>query len=405
MKKLLFTLLLVPSLLPLSAHALDASVRGFIALDALNYEKVQSQKGAAVIGIGVLDLKIFAEQDDMSAAIKLDLDGKLDKENNIFEEAYATYKGIPNMRISLGKGVVRFQNLHWGAVENSYQDGGSVIQSDNNYRKVSRKAFLAASYGGRSLGFINQFTLWGDSTELASDQNNKLQYVTTTVGSGANSKKQITGYKTEEVTAFNTSKQLGLANKLEVFATDALKVTFGQFYYKNKYHDKANYAVDLGLNFENSSMEIWMDALYGFSSKLPYESYTTKAKNEYFLQLGMEYYLNEKWSLVENVEGLYVKDLQHTYANFSEVDGTFTNNYAPTTAQSEKSNATYKIWTYKLESAVKYKLTKSAQITFGGLYEKKIAERNGVKNLSFIRDVRNANKEAFKLATSVSFWF
>ncbi len=402
MKKLLFTLLLVPGLLPVNAHALDASVRGFIALDALNYEKVQSQKGAAVVGIGVLDLKILAVQDDMSAAIKLDLDGKLDKENNIFEEAYATYKGIPNVRISLGKGVVRFQNLHWGAVENSYQDGGSVIQSDNNYRKVSRKAFLAVSYGGRSLGFIDQFTFWGDSTELYADQNNKLQYVSATASGG---KKTITGYKTEEVTAFNTSKQVGLANKLELFATDSLKVTFGQLYYKNRYHNKANYAVDLGLNFENSAMEIWVDALYGFSSKLPYEAYTTKAKTEYFLQTGMEIFLNEKWSLVENVEGLYVKDHQHTYADFTEIDGTFTNNYTATTAQADKSNATYKIWTYKLESAVKYKLTKSAQITVGGLYEKKIASRNGVKNRSFIRDVRNANKEAFKLASSVSFWF
>lgn len=403
MKKLLFTLILAPCcLMPLKAHSFDASVRGFIALDALNFEKVAGSRGASVIGIGVLDLKIFAEQDDMSAAIKLDLDGKLDKENNIFEEAYATYKGIPNVRISLGKGVVRFQNLHWGAVENSYQDGGTVIQSDNNYRKVSRKAFLAASYGGRSLGFINQFTLWGDSTELYSNQDNKLQYVSSTASGG---KKTITGYRTEEVTAFNTSKQLGLANKLELFATDSLKLTFGQFYYKNKYHNKANYAVDVGANYESSAMEIWVDALYGFSSKLPYEAYSTKAKNEYFLQVGMEYYLNEKWSLVENVEGLYVKDLQHTYADFTEVDGTFTNNYTPTTAQKNKSNVTNKIKTYKIESAIKYKITKSAQITFGGLYEKKIVESNGVKGLKFVQDVRNANRDAYKLATSISFWF
>ena len=99
MKKLTCSLILAFLFLqlirPISSYALDTSVRGFIALDALNYEKVQKQKGAAVIGIGVLDLKIFAEQDDMSASIKLDLDGKLDKENNIFEEAYATYKGVP----------------------------------------------------------------------------------------------------------------------------------------------------------------------------------------------------------------------------------------------------------------------------------------------------------------------
>lgn len=395
MKKLLFTLVFVHGLLPLNAYSFETSVRGFIALDALNFEKVAGSKGATVIGIGVLDLKVFAEQDDMSAAIKLDLDGKLDRENNIFEEAYATYKGVPNMRFSLGKGVVRFQNLHWGAIENTYQDGGSVIQSDNNYRKVSRKAFIAASYGGRQIGFIDQFTLWGDSTELYSNQDNKLAYVT---GSG----NRITGYRTEEVTAFNTSKQLGLANKLEYFATDAMKITFGQFYYKNKYHNKANYAVDVGMNYESPILEIWVDALYGFSSKLPFESYSTKAKNEYFLQVGMEYYLTEKWSLVENVEGLYVKDLNHTYAASFVEDGV---TYNASSGQLAKSDATYRIFTYKLESAVKYKLTKSAQITFGGLYEKKIASRNRVKDLDFIQDVRNANRDAYKLATSISFWF
>ncbi|AUN98263.1 hypothetical protein DOM21_09890 [Bacteriovorax stolpii] len=402
MKKLLFTLILAPCcLMPLKAHSFDASVRGFIALDALNFEKIAGSKGASVIGIGVLDLKIFAEQDDMSAAIKLDLDGKLDRENNIFEEAYATYKGIPNVRLMLGKGVVRFQNLHWGAVENTYQDGGTVIQADNNYRKLSRKAFIAASYGGRSKGFINQFTLFGDSTENYTDQNGDKQYVTSTRRVGSTTYSTITGYKTEEVTAFNTSREFGLANKLELFTTDSLKLTFGQFYYKNRMHNKANYALDIGLNYESSTMEIWVDSLYGFSSKLPYEPYTTKAKNEYFLQVGMEYFLNEKWSLVENVEGLLIKDLQHTYAQFTE-NGT---TYYPTTQQERKSNVTNKIKTYKIESAIKYKITKSAQITFGGLYEKKIVESNGVKGLKFVQDVRNANRDAYKLATSISFWF
>ena len=400
MKKLFFAFIVVPCLLPLKAHSFDTSVRGFIALDALNFEKVASEKGAAVIGIGVLDLKIFAEQDDMSAAIKLDLDGKLEKENNIFEEAYATYKGVPNMRFLLGKGVVRFQNLHWGAVENSYQDGGTVIGTENNYRKVSRKAFAAVSYGGRSLGFINQFTVWGDSTELDLDQEGKLSYVT----SYDNSKKttSITGYKMEEVTAFNTSKHLGLGNKLEYFASDAWKFSFGQLYSKNRIQGKKpNYAFDIGANYESNLMEIWVDALYGYSSKLPFESYTTLNKTEYFLQVGMEYYLNEKWSLVENVEGLYVKDQQHTYATFIQ-DGT---TYTPTSQQKEKSGATYKVFVYKIESAVKYKLTKSAQITVGGLYEKKQTSRNGVKDLSFVRDVRNANRDAYKMAAAVSFWF
>jgi hypothetical protein len=398
MKKLVLALTLVPCLLPLTAHSFDTSVRGFIALDALNFEKVQGEKAGTVMGIGVLDLKIFAEQDDMSAAIKLDLDGKLEKANGIFEEAYATYKGIPNVRLSLGKGVVRFQNLHWGAVDNSYQDGGTVIGTENGYRKLSRKAFLAASYGGRTQGFINQFTVWGDSTEMSQETNGKIIYVST----GTATTKQISAYKMDEVKAFNTSKQVGFGNKLELFANDAWKFTFGQLYYKNRLGGgKANYALDIGANYESSAMEIWVDTLYGFSSKLPYDAYTTKAKTEYFAQVGMEYYLDQKWSLVENVEALYVKDLQHTYATFSE-DGV---TYTPTSQQLEKSGATYKVFVYKLESAVKYKLTKSAQITVGALYEKKASERNGVKDLVFIRDVRNANKEAYKLASSVSFWF
>jgi hypothetical protein len=395
MKKLLFTTLaLVPCLLPLNAFAFDTSVRGFIALDALNFEKVASNKGSTVIGIGVLDLKVFAEQDDMSAAIKLDLDGNLSKENNLFEEAYATYKGVPNMRFSLGKGIVRFQNLHWGAVENTYQDGGTVIGTENQYRKVSRKAFVAASYGGRSTGFIDQFTIWGDSTENVTNNDGKVSYVT----SGNN----ITGYKTEEVTAFNTDKQVGLANRFDLFATDAWKVNFSQLYYKNRIGGVTpSYAFDFGANYESSAMEFWMDAIYGFSSKMPYDPYTTKAKTEYFLQLGAEYYLNEKWSVVGNAEGLFVKDLQYTYSTFTE-DG---KTYTPSSYQASKSGATYKSFVYKLETALKYKLTKSAQITFGGLYEKKQTEKNGVKDLAFTEYTKNANRDAYKLAASISFWF
>jgi hypothetical protein len=398
MNKLSLALFLVPCLLPFKAYSLDASLRGFIALDALNFEKVHGEKGSTVIGIGVLDLKVYAEQDDMTVAIKLDLDGKLEQENNIFEEAYATYKGVPDWRFSLGKGVVRFQNLHWGSIENTYQDGGSVIGSDNSYRKVSRKAFIAASYGGRQMGFINQFTVWGDSIENDYSQNGKLQYITTS-GGGAN--RVITGYTTENVTAFSTKKQLGLANKLELFTAGPWKYSFGQLYYKGEFNTEASYAVDIGANYESSVMEIWVDSLYGFTNKLPYERFTTKAKTEYFLQVGAEYFLDEKWSVVSNVEGLYIKDLAHTYAAFTE-NGV---SYIPNADQIERSNATVKSTTYKLEGALKYKLTKSAQITFGGLYEKKIASKNGVKNLNFIRGVYNVNTEAYKLASSISFWF
>lgn len=399
MKKVLLALALIQCLYTDKAYSLDASVRGFIALDALNFEKIEGQKNNTSIGIGVLDLKIYAEQDDLTAQIKLDLDGKLDRENNIFEEAYVTYRGFKNIRISLGKGVVRFQNLHWGAIENSYQDGGTLIGADNSYRKVSRKAFAAISYGGRRMGFLDQFTLWGDSTELSTDQDGKLRVKTS--GSGAS--KVITGYETREVTAFSTNKQIGLANKLELYPTNTTRFTFGQLYNKNRFHDKASYAFDVGFNYEGAAFEVWVDALYGFTSKLPFESYTTKAKNEYFLQVGMEYFLTEKWSLVENVEGLFFKDLQHNY-NDPAVMTVNGETYTATSAQKAKSDTTRKVITYKLESAVKYRVSKSAHITTGVMYEKKIAKENDVKK-DFIYDIRNANRDAFQYTTSFSFWF
>lgn len=372
-----------------SAHSFDTSLKGFIALDALNFEKIQGKKGASVIGIGVLDLKVFANKDDLSAAIKLDLDGKLDKENNIFEEAYVTYRGIPEWRLLLGKGVVRFQNLHWGAVVNSYQDGGTVIGTENGYRKISRKAFIAAAYGDRKIGFQNQFTVWGESNEINQEDDGTPQYTF----ANSNGSQKISGYKTRDVTAFNTSKQIGVANKFDYYFSDALKMNLSGIYYKNRLQTKPSYGFDIGLNYETAEVEVWMDLLYGVTAKLPYESYTTYNKKDYFLQLGMEYSLNEKWSLVENAEILYVKDQQHVY------DSTAASSFT------SKSGNYYESLTYKLESAVKYKLTKSSHLTLGALFEKKKAKQNGVENLTDMRDVRNPNKEAYKLLSAVSFWF
>ena len=400
MKKIALTFGCLLFCTPNLSHAFDTSLRGFISLDALNYEKVEKSKGAAVIGIGVLDLKVFATKDDLTAAIKLDLDGKLDKENNIFEEAYVTYKGLPKTKILLGKGVVRFQNLHWGALVNSYQDGGTVIGTENSFRKFSRKAFLAISYGEPKDGYSNQFTLWGDSLEMEQTDNGLPVY--TTNSSGGNT--TITGYKTRDVTAFNTSKQLGLANKLDIFFTKELKMNISGIYYKNHLHNKASYGADIGLNYEGEKMEIWLDTVYGVTSKLPYESYTTSHKKEYFMQLGMEYYLNEKWSLVENVEGLFVKDTQHVYTS-GVIPGTTPIAYNPSSQQAARSGHVYESLTYKLESAVKYRLTSSSHITLGALYESKTAKNNGQKNVDFNRDVKNPNLSAYKFLSSVSFWF
>jgi len=399
MRKLFFAVL-ATTLVPSFAFSFDTSLKGFIALDALNYEKIQRKTGAAVIGIGVLDLKVFAEQENMTAAIKLNIDTNLTVQNSIFEEAYASYRGIRDWRISLGKGVVKFQNLHWGAVENTYLDGGSLLGTENGWRKVSNKAFASVGYGHRSRGFLNIFSLWGDSSEVSFDDQNRPYYTATGTGT-TQSPKTISAYSSRSVPAFNTSKQLGLANKLELYRGQDWTFTAGQIYYKSKLSPKASYAVDFGLNKDGNDFEFWVDMLYGFSSKAPFDSYTTFAKNEYFLQMGSQYHLDEIWSVVLNTEYLYVKDLGHTYENFT-VDSI---TYKADSRYSDKSGNTYRSTNYKIESAIQYKLSKSSFITTGALYERKLVSKNRVKDLSFIKGVDNPNAEAFKLSSSISFWF
>ncbi len=392
MRKLYFALCL---LMPNFAYSLDAQVKGFIALDILNYKKISRTKDAMDVGIGVLDLKIFAEQDNMLAAIKLNIDGNLAVQNNLFEEAYATYRGIPNFKLTLGKGVVKFQNLHYGVIENTYQDGGTVLESENSWRKISNKALLSAAYGNRALGFTNTFTLWGDSQEIQFDEKGNPKYT-----ASGNNPKYITAYQTKAVPAFTTQKQLGLANKFELYKTQNWTFTTGQAYYKNKLQDKASYAVDFGAVLDSTVWEYWLDVIYGFTSKSPYEAYTTYRKNEYFIQTGLQYHIDTIWSLVTNMEYLHVKDQAHTYTNFTQ-DGVA---YA-TDSSIDKNGQTVVSTSYKIEAGVQHQLSKSSFITTGVLYEKKIAEKNGIKDLTYIKGVYNANAEAYQFLSSVSFWF
>ncbi|MDD4974008.1 MAG: hypothetical protein PHY93_06635 [Bacteriovorax sp.] len=400
MKKFILTLLVV-TLTPNLSFALDAAVKGFIALDALNYKKIERTQDSLNIGIAVLDLKIFAEQDNMTAAMKLNIDGNLSVQNNLFEEAYATYRGFKNFKITLGKGVVKFQNLHWGVIENTYQDGGTVLESENSWRKISNKALVSLAYGNKGLGFTNTFTLWGDSQEIQFDEKGNPKFIT----SGGDGKtiatpKNITAYDTKAVPSFTTQKQLGLANKFELYKTQDWTFTTGQVYFKNKLQDKASYAIDFGATLDSTVWEFWADAIYGFTSKSPFESYTTYRKNEYFLQTGLQYHFDEYWSVLTNLEYLHVKDQAHTFTIFSQ-DGVFY------TADSklDKAGQTIVSSSYKIEVGGQYKLSKSSFITTGVLYEKKIVAKNGVNDLTFVKGVFNANAEAFQFVSSISFWF
>ena len=394
MTKFVVTFLVI-SLIPNLSFALDTAVKGFIALDVFNYKKIERQKDALDIGIGVLDLKVFAEQEDMLAAIKLNIDGNLAIQNNIFEEAYATYRGIKNLKITLGKGVVKFQNLHWGVVANTYQDGGTVLESENSWRKISNKALLSFAYGNKDVGFTDTFTLWGDSQEIQFDEKGNPKYL-----SSGTTTKYITAYETKSVPAFTTQKQLGLANKFELYKANDWTFITGQAYFKNKLQDKPSYALDFGATLDGKIWEYWLDAIYGFTSKAPYEQYTTFRKYEYFVQTGLQYHFDEFWSALTNLEYRHVKDGMHTYSPFT-LDGV---NYAAD-SKIDRGGQTVVSSSYKIEVGGQYKLSKSSFITTGVLYERKIAAKDGVKDLTFIKGVYNPNTEAFELLSSISFWF
>ncbi len=375
------------------SYAFDTSVRGFIALDTLKFQKIEDQNASLVTGIGVLDLKIFAEQDNMTAALKLDLDGKLNEANNIFEEAYATYRGIRDFRFSAGKGVVRFQNLHWGSVLNTYYDGGTVLETENSFRKLSKKAYASVSYGHRSRGFLNTFWFWGDSQEYKINDQGNPEY--------QSSSSKITGYTYDAVKSFNTRYQTGLANRIELFTSSNWTLSNGLVYYKKKFQSNASYAVDLSGVYETSDIEIWIDLLFGHTNKPPVDSYSTYSNDEHYLQVGVDKFLDETWSWVSNFEILYTENQAWNYTGLTlpgtslSIDSRFTN----------KSNQFVKTTSYKLESALKYKLSKTSFATMGGMYENKKSSKNGVKDLSYIPDVKNPNKDAYMLIGSVSFWF
>ena len=400
MRKLFFTLCL---LLPNFAFSFDTQVKGFIALDAFNYKKIQRQKDALDLGIGVLDLKVFAEQDNMLAAIKLNVDGNLSVQNNLFEEAYATYRGFKNIKLTLGKGVVKFQNLHYGVIENTYQDGGTVLETENSWRKISNKALFAFAYGNRHVGFTDTFTIWGDSQEVQFDEKGNAKYTSSgsgTAGSTATNPKYVTAYNTKAVPAFTTQKQLGLANKLELYKGESWTFMTGQAYYRAKLQDRASYAVDFGATLDTNTWEYWLDMIYGFTSKQPFDAYNTYRKTEYFVQTGAQYHFDETWSVLTNWEFLHVKDRAFTYTAFNQ-DGVLYNADSSINRNGQEVVST----SFKIEAGVQTQLSKSSFITNGLLYEKKIAKQNGVEDLTFIKGVYNANAEAWQFLSTVSFWF
>lgn len=356
-----------------NSFAFDATIKGFIALDMLVLEKQEARKQELETGIGTLDLKVYATQDDFSAKLKLDLDdSRLGDAYNIFEEATVSYKFMPDHQLILGKGKVPFHQMHWGVINSSFIDGGSIMGTEHGLYDLDNRLLLSWRFGGFSRGFFNYLTYWGESQRPQTNRDGTIRYSNST----ANGQIQYENSKT-----FSSKEQAGIANQFEWFINRQLSVSVAGMYYYNDLNPKNNWAFDLATQYSSRDLEVWAEYVRAFISTNDKSRYPTFRKNEHLVQLGAEFYLTELYNFLVNAEAAFVNDQRHFVSG-----NTFDND-----------GKKYEVDTYKLEAGVKIKLQKMAFITLGTHVEKQneVVKTNGT----------DTSKFAYQLASKFSFWF
>lgn len=343
--KVLLTLLCLTQAGALSAQEL--STRGFIALDLFSFEKKESSRAEHETGIGTLDLKLYAQKDDIGSKIKLDLDGDLSDRHSIFEEALVYYRLTPNWNITFGKGKVPFHQMHWGVIINSYVDGGSVLGTENSIRDFDEKILLTLRYGQFSRGFFNHFTIFGDPEQVRRNSAGKPCFDPSCASSGSS-------YEVQNMRSFSLENQRGVANQFEYFFTRELEAAFSLLWYKRDVDPNDNYGAGLSLRYRRPDFEVWSELTTGQYSQSQYLRYSAKRQIEHWFQFGMEKKLSEKHSILMNIEGQWIdKETQ-------EVQG-----------DSRQTGLNEVYFTKKIELGAKHYLSRSAFITVGVLLEHK----------------------------------
>lgn len=401
MKKIIGFLFL--ALLPLStAHSFQLDIKGFIALDMFNLEKVERQKQTAELGIGVMDLKIFARHEDISLKVKMDIDGDLSTRNNLFEEALIYYRIDKNWRVTFGKGKVPFHQMHWGVSINSYVDGGSIIGTNSSFRDFDRKVMASLRYGQYNRGFFNHFTIFGDSIQPRRDRdtgepcfdNGCRATFPSTYDSGLNSRD--TQFQTSNERTFSLKYEQGVANRVEYFYSRDLQFALGGLWYRKQEDPHPTYIGSLSTRFRNYQWEMWGEFTYGRYSRTRFLRFGADKQFEKWLQLGAEYRYTRKVSFLANVEGQHVKKRD----NLDDINSTSRFNTGVTEG-----------WdTYKAEVGVKYYLSNMAFFTFGTTFETQEytisqADLNYLKSRINNYEGEFESTHAWGFKTGFSFWF
>lgn len=361
--------LLLCAIIPfIPSYAFDTSIRGFIALDVLSVVKQEGRQQEAQTGIGTLDIKVYATQDDFSAKLKLDLDdSRIGDAGNLFEEATVSYRFMPDHQLIMGKGKVPFHQMHYGAINTSYTDGGSNFNTDHSVRDFDNRLLLSWRYGGFTKGFFNYLTYWGNSEQAQTNSDGTPRIISGRLQ-----------YRNEKT--FSSKDEAGLANRLEWFFNREMSASIGGIYYYNDLNPKNSWAMNLATRYTSRNIEIWGEYIRGFTSTHPSANYATFKKNEHLFQLGTEIYLTELYNLVMNTEAVIVTNQKHF-----ETGSTFNNGQKLETD------------TYKFEAGVKIKFQKMAFMTLGGQIEKQdeVISATGL----------DEKKYAYQLASKISFWF
>ena len=358
---------------PFSLFAYQIKVKGFIAADVLNMNQVRVAEGKAEralrAGIERLDLKLESRFDRLKLKIKLDLDNSsLDQQYNLFEEATLAYQLSDRFKIKLGKGVVPFHLKHWGVLKRSYRDKGTELDPEHSWRDQDKKILLSFVYGSEKSGWINSFTLWGNSSRpvkfVGEEKSRKLSY--------------------DSHISFDLGDEQGIANKLELVSGGGNHaLSFAGIAYNSEWNPHWSYALDTAYRYRADKREIWFEYTYGLYSTHWGAKNAAYKNREHLVQVGMEQYLTPRFNWLANTEYAKVELQNHSpdLGNASNNDGLL-----------------HDIGTFKLETGLKYKLPgeRKGHLILGMLYEQKDKVSGGISK---------PKRSAFQLANTLAYWF
>jgi hypothetical protein len=364
--------------------AQEITTRGFIALDLFSFEKAESQRAEHETGIGTLDLKLYAQKDDLSAKIKLDLDGDLSDRHSIFEETLVFYRLSPDWNITFGKGKVPFHQMHWGVIVNSYVDGGSVLGAENSIRDFDEQILLSIRYGQFSRGFFNHFTIFGDPQQVRRNSEADPCFEPSCSSSGSS-------FEVQDLRSFSLEYQRGISNQFEYFITREIEASFSLLWFKRDLDPNDNYGAALALRYRRPDFELWSELTSGQFSKSQYLRFSAKRQVEHWFQIGMEKRLSEKNSILMNVEGQWIDKETQKVAGSSRQTG-----------------INEKYFTKKIELGTKHYLSRSAFITLGILLEHKnfdVTSKMRTEYISTTGQTINSEQVGAGAKATLAYWF